>query len=244
MANPFQQIITSDVTSNRIQANISNALNQASPISTITVNNVNFNLLQLPGLLSIPTTAINNASSGVKISLPDATKLGGQSFFFKKTDSSSNSISFFSAFKNQQNQTQTVENVANYSVSNGYASGKITSDGNNWWVTSSFGVPATHTLLTSSRTGLLTTTSGTPISLTAASNEYLIITADIYWASSGTGSITITDPTYGTLNSYAAPYYTAINLFPNQTITISYLSTPGYANHGLIYYMGMESIVI
>ena len=131
MANPFQQIITQDAEINRIQGNISASLNQSASLTVSTVNSANFTITQLPGLLVVPTTSI---ASTVNIYLPDALKLAGQSFNFKKTDTSSNAIVFSATAKNKQGKTQTVENATTYSVTASLAYGRLMSDGNNWWV--------------------------------------------------------------------------------------------------------------
>lgn len=131
--NPFQTLITQDSEINRIQGNISNALNQASPVDVVTVDKANYALKTIPGLLIIPTSNISGGSQ-VNVYLPDALKIPGQGFFFKKTDSTSNQITFSSPAKNKQGQNQTVEAASSYSNSSALAYGRLVSDGNNWWL--------------------------------------------------------------------------------------------------------------
>jgi hypothetical protein len=133
---PFGTILTPDALLNRIQANIQNALGGSTSNSpVITVNAVNFPLTSVPTILSIPTTNITGAAAqGVSIVLPDASKYSAKMFIFKKTDTTSNKITFVTGFKNNQNVQQTVENASSYSSTASLATGIIYSDGNNWWV--------------------------------------------------------------------------------------------------------------
>lgn len=134
MASPFKVIITGDQKIDRIQANISSALSSFPSTSVITVDSNNYSLNEVPGVLMIPTTSIFNGGSGVNTSLPDASKFAGEYFLFKKTDTSSNPISFTTTFKNKQGNQQTIENSTIYTTSSSLASGIIFSDSNNWWV--------------------------------------------------------------------------------------------------------------
>lgn len=135
MGVPFQTIQTADQVLNRVQANIASALNGPSSAGVIQANSKNFSLVQIPTILIINTkTIVGPSGTVVNIALPDATQNAGASFPFQKTDTSSNSVVFSSIYKNQQSQTQTVQNASTYSTSSSLASGFIVSDGNNWWV--------------------------------------------------------------------------------------------------------------
>lgn len=133
MSTPFATIITGNQQLDRVQQNISNALNQGSGSLVLTVNSNNYALTQIPDVLIIPTASISNGST-INVSLPDATQNGGASFIFKKTDTTSNTINFTSTSKNKQNKQQTVENSSSYSTSSSLAYGRLFSDGNNWWL--------------------------------------------------------------------------------------------------------------
>lgn len=116
---------------NRIQANIQTALGASSSAVVLTVNAANYPLREIPDLLIIPTSTIGG---NVTVSLPDATKAAGASFPFKKTDTSSNYVTFISTANNKQGSPQTVENSSSYATNASLAYGWLSSDGNNWWV--------------------------------------------------------------------------------------------------------------
>jgi len=131
LVTQFQTLQTPDVTANRIQANIRNALNSSSTTQVITVNSLNYSLNEIPLVLTVPTTTLGGS---VSIVLPDATQVGGQSFLFKKTDTSANALTFTASAMNRQGVMQTVENSSSYSTSASLAYGVLFSDGSNWWL--------------------------------------------------------------------------------------------------------------
>jgi len=134
MSPAFQVLNTQDQNLNRVQANIQNALNQSQSGSVVSVNLNNFTLNSIPDILIIPVNSVYNSSSGINVSLPDATKLAGQFFKYKRTDTSTSNIVFYSSFKNRQGNQQTVENSSSYTDSTSLGHGTFGSDGNNWWL--------------------------------------------------------------------------------------------------------------
>ena len=136
MAQSFQTIQlnappqASDI--NRIQANIQTAFGSGQNAVVLTVNSSSYPLTQIPDLLMIPTVSIPGGST--TISLPDATQSPGTSFPWKKSDSTSNQITFIGTAKNKQGSMQTVEGSSSYSTTSSLAAGWFFSDGNNWWL--------------------------------------------------------------------------------------------------------------
>lgn len=131
MGQPFPTIITGNAFLDRIQANIAKAFASVSPSGVVVVNSNNFNVSVETSILTIPSNSISNP---INIGLPNAVANPGMVFLFKKIDTSSKTLNFYSSSKNRQGQTQTVENSITYTTNASLANGWLFSDGNNWWL--------------------------------------------------------------------------------------------------------------
>lgn len=142
-ANPYVTIQTGDSILDRIQSQVSSAFAKitGSTDSTTPVTKNNYQIssddqILVLNTLNVPLTVIGTTSTLVLL-MPDATKLRGRIFEFKKIDTSTNAIAFFATANTSINgvtMPQTVEGGSSYSTTASLASGGLFSDGLNWWL--------------------------------------------------------------------------------------------------------------
>jgi hypothetical protein len=132
---PFTQINTQDQDLNRVQANIASALNPTAGTGATLVKTASYSLQQSDQFLFISPSLIQYGSSGVYIQMLDATKYPGQSFSWKRRDSSTTPIYFqVAGFLSLSGQAQTIENVSPYIDTTASSFATFASDGSNWWL--------------------------------------------------------------------------------------------------------------
>jgi hypothetical protein len=129
----FVRLNTGNQILDRIQGNIASAFNSTGNSGVVTVKSNNFVVPADAQFVMIPTASIMNGAV-VLIGLPDATKNAGVSFYWKKTDSSSNTVTFYTTTNSASGNPQTIENASTYSTSSALASGFIFCDGIAWWI--------------------------------------------------------------------------------------------------------------